>query len=70
VRKLITPGVPERTLPSVDNREFVLGATMSEAAGYLSVCQTRDGMVQLVSSKNHYVFNLAWLKELPPAPGK
>jgi hypothetical protein len=41
---------------------------MSEAAGYFASCQTRDGMVQLISSKNHYVFNLAWLKDIPPAP--
>ena len=67
-RKLITPGGPERTLPSVDHREFTLSDTMAEAAGYLGACQTRDNMIQLVSSKNHYVFNLAWLKELPPAP--
>jgi formylglycine-generating enzyme required for sulfatase activity/predicted neuraminidase len=70
VRRLITPGGPERTLPSVDHREFTLSDTMSEAAGYLAACQSRDGMVQLISSKNHYVFNLAWLKELPAAPAK
>jgi hypothetical protein len=28
----------------------------------------RDGLIQLISSKNHYVFNLAWLRELPPKP--
>jgi hypothetical protein len=26
--------------------------------------------VQLVTSQNHYVFNLAWVKALPPAPKK
>ena len=65
VRRLITPGGPERTLPSVDGREFTLSDTMTEAAAYLGVCQTRDDLIQLVSSRNHYVFNLAWLKELP-----
>ena len=68
VQKLVTPGGPERTLPSVDNREFTLSDTMAEAAGYLSACQTRDDLIQLISSKNHYVFNLAWLKTLPAAP--
>jgi len=67
MRRLITPGGPARTLPSVDHREFVLSDTMSETAAYLAACQTRDDLIQLVSSKNHYVFNLAWLKELPPA---
>ncbi len=35
---------------------------------YLSSTQTRDGNIQLITSKNHYVFNLAWLKELPDVP--
>jgi len=25
---------------------------------------------QLTASKSHYFFNLAWLKQLPPAPKK
>ena len=70
VQKLITPGGPERTVSGVDKREFTLSDTMSEAAGYLAACQTRDGLIQLISSKNHYVFNLAWLKELPSAPSR
>ena len=43
---------------------------MAESGGYLAAIQTRDGNVQLISSKNHYVFNLAWLKTLPAAPRK
>ena len=68
VRKLITPGGPEHTLPSIDHSTFVLSSTMAESGGYLAATQTRDGNVQLISSKNHYVFNLAWLEQLPPAP--
>jgi hypothetical protein len=64
-RRLITPGGPSRNLPSVDHREFTLSDTEAESAGYLAVCQSHDDMVQLVSSKNHYAFNLAWLKSLP-----
>ncbi|HSI15465.1 MAG TPA: sialidase family protein [Chthoniobacter sp.] len=70
VQKFITPGGPERTVLGVDKHEFALSETMAEPSGYLSVCQTRDDLIQLISSKNHYVFNLAWLKELPPAPKK
>ncbi len=68
VRKLITPGGPEHSLPSIDRSMFVLSGTMAESGGYLAATQTRDGNVQLISSKNHYVFNAAWLKQLPPAP--
>jgi len=70
VQRLITPGGPGRTVSGVDKSEFTLSDTMAEPSGYLSVCQTRDDLIQLISSKNHYVFNLAWLKELPPAPKK
>ncbi|MDR3401191.1 MAG: SUMF1/EgtB/PvdO family nonheme iron enzyme [Chthoniobacter sp.] len=70
VQRLITPGGPERTVSGVDKNEFTLSDTMAEPSGYLSVCQTRDDLIQLISSKNHYVFNLAWLKDLPPAPKK
>jgi hypothetical protein len=68
VRKLITPGGPSRSLPSIDRSMFELSSTMAESGGYLVATQTRDGNVQLLSSKNHYVFNLAWIKQLPPAP--
>ncbi|MEI7730056.1 MAG: SUMF1/EgtB/PvdO family nonheme iron enzyme [Verrucomicrobiota bacterium] len=69
-RRLITPGGPKRTEPTIDRGAFIVSDTMAEPTGYLAVTQTRDGRVQLLSSKNHYVFNLAWLKTLPPAPKK
>ena len=40
----------------------------AEPQGYLAAVQGRDGNIQLITSKNHYVFNLAWLKQFPPAP--
>jgi hypothetical protein len=67
-RRLITPGGPSREAPSIDRSIAIFSDTMSEHSGYLAAAQTRDGNVQLVSSKNHYAFNLAWLKSLPPAP--
>jgi formylglycine-generating enzyme required for sulfatase activity len=68
VRRLVTPGGAERKVNGIDRNEFTLSATMAEPRGYLAATQTRDGNIQLISSKNHYVFNLAWLKQLPPAP--
>jgi hypothetical protein len=65
VRKLIAPGGAERTENAIDRVEFTLSDTMAEPCGYLAACQTRDGAIQLITSKNHYVFNLAWLKALP-----
>jgi sulfatase modifying factor 1 len=69
-RRLITPGGAPRTVNGIDRGQFTLSPTSAEPQGYLAATQTRDGRVQLISSKNHYVFNLAWLKQLPPAPAK
>jgi len=46
------------------------GKTIADGYGYLAATQTCDGRIQLVTSKDHYVFNLAWIKALPPAPMK
>jgi formylglycine-generating enzyme required for sulfatase activity len=70
VRKLVTPGGTARLVSGIDRSQFTLSDTMAEPQGYLAACQSRDGHVQLISSKNHYVFNLAWLKTPPPAPPK
>lgn len=68
VRRLLTPGGPERRVNGIDRVMFTLSGTQAEPCGYLAATQTRDGNIQLITSKNHYVFNLAWLKQLPPAP--
>jgi hypothetical protein len=49
---------------------FTMSDTMAEPQGYLAVTQSRDGCAQLLTSKNHYVFNLAWIKAPAPAPKK
>ena len=46
------------------------GKTTADINGYLAATQTRDGCIQLITSKDHYAFNLAWIKQLPPAPKK
>jgi len=65
VRRLVTPGGQPRTVNGIDRVAFTLSDNMAEPCGYLAATQTRDGNVQLITSKNHYVFNLAWLKALP-----
>jgi len=46
------------------------GKTTTDINGYLALTQTRDGCIQLITSKDHYVFNLAWIKALPSAAKK
>lgn len=65
VRRLMTPGGAERTVNGIDKVMFTFGDTMAEPCGYLAATQTRNGNIQLITSKNHYVFNLAWLQALP-----
>jgi Neuraminidase (sialidase) len=67
-KRLVTPGGTPQTVNGIDRNQFMLSATSAEHNGYLAAIQTRDGHIQLISSKNHYVFNLAWLKQLPEKP--
>ena len=39
-----------------------------EPAGYLAATQTPDGTIHLLSSRLHYRFNLAWLRQLAAVP--
>jgi hypothetical protein len=34
----------------------------------MSVCQSLDGVIHLISSRQHYAFNLKWLMTPPPPP--
>ena len=46
---------------------FTMGLSSAEPGGYLAVHQGQNGIIHLISSRQHYRFNLAWLKELPPS---
>jgi formylglycine-generating enzyme required for sulfatase activity len=46
------------------------GKTIADTNGYLAITQTRDGRIQLITSKNHYAFNLAWIKAMPTVAKK
>jgi len=66
--RLVTDDGPPREIDGGGNTgRFTLSADSAELRGYLSVCQTPDGLIHLISSKQHYTFNLAWLKTPPPA---
>jgi hypothetical protein len=69
-RRLISDDGPGREVTMTDGIPFTLSASNAEPGGYLSVCQDSHGVINLISSRNHYAFNLAWLRERPPAlPG-
>ena len=69
-RRLITPGGPERNWITKERSPFLISDTLAEPVSYLTATQSRDGNIQLLTSRNHYVFNLEWIKTPAPAPKK
>lgn len=71
VRRLITDDGPSREVDGGGNtRRFTLGPNSAEPRGYMACTQTLDRVIQLISSKQHYEFNLAWVKEPMPVETK
>ncbi len=63
VKRLITDNGPAREVDGGGNTgKFTMDTTHAEPKGYLSATQTPDGLIHLISSKQHYVFNLAWIQ--------
>jgi hypothetical protein len=64
VKRLVTPisaGEKPLQIQSTDGHSWTIDATHAEPHGYLASCQGPDGRIHLISSRNYYVFNLAWL---------
>lgn len=71
IKRLITDDGPPRTLDGGGNTgPFTMSATSAEHRGYLAICQAANGVIHLISSKQHYEFNLAWLNAPPPVPAE
>ena len=66
--RLISDDGPGRELGTTNGRrsKFTLSHSSAEPKGYFSVEQARDGTIHLISSWNHYAFNLKWLETPPP----
>lgn len=64
VKKLLTDGGPRREIDGGGNTgSFIMDPTHAEPKGYLAATQTPDGLIHLISSKQYYAFNLAWLRQ-------
>ena len=69
VRRLVTPASPggqAMHAQGTDGGVISLDAAHAELNGYLASCQGSDGRIHLISSRNYYVFNLAWLTQGTP----
>jgi hypothetical protein len=63
VKRLILPAKLPATIEGTDGGLQHINATHAEPNGYLAMAQGADGRIHLHSSRNDYVFNLAWLTE-------
>lgn len=62
VRKLVTPGSGEFD-GGAWTKKFTATPDQAEPAGYLASTQSADRTIHLLSSRLHYRFNLAWIRE-------
>jgi len=63
VKKLITDGKYRFMDGGAWTGHFVMDGTHAEPRGYFAATQSPDGIIHLISSKNHYRFNLKWLEK-------
>jgi sulfatase modifying factor 1 len=66
--RLVSDDGPGREVATMDGQPFTMGFDSAEPLGYLSGCQADNGVIHLISSRQHYSFNLAWLTT--PAPSE
>ena len=64
--RLVSDDGPGRAIESTNGGLCAMSARNAEPRGYLAACQGANGLIHLVSSRQHYAFNLAWLRT--PAP--
>jgi len=65
--RLVSHDGPDTTVETMDGRPFQLGFSSAEPGGYNSICQAANGVIHLISSRQHYSFNLKWLQTRAPA---
>lgn len=61
--KLLSDGVRRELDGGAFTKEFVMDASHAEPKGYFCAVQTPDGTIHLLSSRLHYRFNLAWIRQ-------
>lgn len=62
IKKLITDGKYRFMDGGAWTGHFEMDENHAEPRGYFACTQTPDGIIHLISSKNHYRFNLKWLE--------
>jgi formylglycine-generating enzyme required for sulfatase activity/lysophospholipase L1-like esterase len=65
-KRIVSDDGPGVAVESTNGGLFLMSQSNAEHKGYMSVCQSLDGLVHLITSMEHYTFNLKWL--MTPAP--
>lgn len=65
-RRLVTEGTPGALREQLDGVLYVATATAGEQDGYTVARQGEDGIIHLITSRQHYRFDVTWLAS--PAP--
>jgi len=60
-QRLITDDGPGRQVETMDGKLFTMSDASAEPKGYLSVHQARNNLIHLISSRQHYVFNIKYI---------
>ncbi|MHC4574695.1 MAG: SUMF1/EgtB/PvdO family nonheme iron enzyme [Planctomycetota bacterium] len=66
-KRLVTDDGPPHEVGSLNGEPIIMSPHNTESVGYLAVCQTPDGVINLLTSRQHYAFNLKWIMTRPPA---
>lgn len=61
--KLMTDGKTRTLDGGAHTGTFTMDSNHAEPKGYFAATQTPDGTIHLISSKIHYRFNLAWIRQ-------
>jgi hypothetical protein len=65
-KRLISDDGPGKTVECTGGGLFTMSGRHAEYRGYMAVCQSADNLIHLISSREHYAFNLKWLMTPPP----
>ena len=66
-KRLVTDDGPGQPVETTAGALFVMSQRNAEWRGYMTCCQAPNGVIHLLTSREHYAFNLAWLKTTSPA---
>eukprot|EP00051_Salpingoeca_urceolata_P021223 m.329846 g.329846 ORF g.329846 m.329846 type:complete len:140 (-) comp19758_c0_seq6:631-1050(-) len=70
VRRTITDdfSIKGHSQQGFDGKNFTMSYNQGEPDGYMAATVSSDGMIHLITSRNHYAFNLAWLNTTASPP--